>query len=388
MYASCAYSASTQAEFYKAEAELLRFGDSLVHSPCAKYMKSTLLAIDAVFAIRMAHDVNLPIVALITAYDLTDWRYGGDTTRSVHARRPEFQFPPECLGVATEALHYMQTMDWVAENAREDTLVSIDTVLRLHEYLMNGRARDNRYHGFRTKELPNKKGSKPADIPSEVHELCRFINEDYFSPLGQASVIHHAFEGIAPFDEFVDRTGLVLAFMSMFKRGIFPHGYMVPICWGASVGKEYRQKLKDSSRDKSSRKEHEHYRECWAVYNAQNTLMSVVIAKSFLAAADRLRTLWRSQGIRIPSNSAIDRLLDLFLTTPGLSTIRASEVIGKSYSATSEAMSQLSRAGIVRELAIDGRERIFICEQSAAMITKFVDELIRASEKAERNRAI
>lgn len=388
MYTSCTYSASTQAEFYKAEAELLRFGDSLVHSPCAKYMKPTLLAIDAVFAIRMARDVSLPIVPLITAYDLTDWRYDGDTTRSVRARRPEFQFPEEYLASATEALHYMQTMDWVAENTDEKTVVTLDTVLRLHEYLMNGKSCDNRYHGFRTSDLPGKKGSNPANIPGEVNDLCQFINQDFYSPLGQASVIHHSFEGIAPFDEFVDRTGLVLAFMSMFKRGIFPHGYMVPICWGASVGKDYRKKLKDSSRDKSSIKEHEHYRECWALYNAQNTLMSVVIAKSFLATADRLRTMWRSQGIRIPSNSAMDRLLDLFLTMPGVSTIRASEVIGKSYSATSEAMFQLVKAGIVREVALDGRERIFICEQSAAMITEFVEELIKASEKAENNRTI
>lgn len=379
-YANYSYSAETQADFYKAEATLLRFGDKLSHSPCAKYMKGTLLTFDAIFAIRMSHDVVLPAVPLITAYDLTDWRYQGDTRKSVRARLPEFQFADKDLDLATEALHYMQTMSWVADNA-QDTTITIDTVLRLHDMLMNGKMGANRYEGFRTSFLPHKKGSDPALIASEINDLCRFANTESYSPIGQASVIHHAFESIVPFESMIDRTGLVLAFMSLFKRGLFPHDYMVPICWGASLEKEYRKLLKDSSRNKASQT-HEHYRECWAAYNARNTYMSVVIADSFLSATDRLRTKWRSQGFQIPNNSALDRLLDLFLCYPGVSTIRAADVIGKSYGATNEAMRQLAKAGIVREVALDGRERIFICEQSAAMITNFVENLVKVSAQA------
>lgn len=380
-YASYSYSASTQADFFKAEAALLRFGDKLSHSPCAKYMKSTLLAFDAIFAIRMSHDVVLPVVPLITAYDLTDWKYQGDTTRSVRARLPEFQFDDQHLDMATEALHYMQTMSWVADNA-QDITITIDTVLRLHDMLMNGKAETNRYEGFRKSFLPHKKGSDPSTIASEINDLCQFANTISYSPLGQASVIHHAFESIVPFESMIDRTGLVLAFTTLFKRGLFPHAYMVPICWGASLEKEYRKILKDNSRNKSSLQTHEHYRERWAAYNARNTYMSVVIADSFLTAADKLRTKWRSQHLQVPANSALDRLLDLFLCVPGISTIRAAEVIGKSYGATNEAMRQLAKAGIVREVALDGRERIFICEQSAAMITAFIDNLEKVGSRA------
>jgi len=344
-------------------------------------MKSTLLAFDAIFAIRMSHDVVLPVVPLITAYDLTDWRYQGDTKRSVRARLPEFQFQDEHLDLATEALHYMQTMSWVADNA-QDLTITIDTVLRLHDMLMNGKAETNRYEGFRKSFLPHKKGSDPSKIASEINDLCQFANTISYSPLGQASVIHHAFESIVPFESMIDRTGLVLAFTALFKRGLFPHAYMVPICWGASLEREYRKVLKDNSRNKSSIQTHEHYRERWAAYNARNTYMSVVIADSFLTAADKLRTKWRSQGLQVPANSALDRLLDLFLCMPGISTIRASEVIGKSYGATNEAMRQLAKAGIVREVAIDGRERIFICEQSAAMITTFIDNLEKVGSRA------
>ncbi len=381
-YAGYSYSALTQAEFYKAEAELLRFGDKLSHSPCARYLQSTLLAIDAIFAIRMTHDFTLPAVPLITAFDLTDWKYHGDTKRSVRAQLPEFQFPEAYLPAATQALHYMQAMDWVSSNTQADTVITMDTVLHLHEILLSGATGDRRYHGFRTSYLPHKKGSDPAYIPLEINDLCRFANTESYSPIGQASVIHHAFERIVPFESMIDRTGLVLSFMSLYKRGLFPHGFMMPICWGASIDKEYRRKLKDSSRNISS-EEHELYREHWAIYNARNTYMSVVIADSFLTAVEHLRTKWRSQDLRIPTNSAMDRLLDLLLAVPGLSTIRAADVIGKSYGATNEAMRQLAKANIVREVALDGRERIFICEQSAAMITEFVDNLAKMGDKAE-----
>ena len=121
---------------------------------------------------------------------------------------------------------------WVVENARPDTVVTLDAVLHLHDMLINGSTDDNRYQGFRTSFLPHKKGSDPAAIPAELSDLCCFANSEMYSPFGQASVIHHAFERMVPFDSMIDRTGLVLSFMSLFRRGLFPHGYMVPICWG------------------------------------------------------------------------------------------------------------------------------------------------------------
>lgn len=382
-YSDYYYSAATQADFFKAESNLLLLEERIARSPNAKYMKGTLLAIDAIFAIRIAHDEVLPVVPLVTAFDLNEWKYRGDTGRSVKARLPEFRFPESSLDAAAEALHYMQTMDWVAKETRADTPVTLETVLHLHEMLLNGAPNDNRYHGFRSAPLPSGQGADPLRIATEIDELCAFANTESYSPLGQSSIIHHAFERIAPFDTLVDRTGLALAFLSMFKRGLFAHGYMVPICWGASIEKNFRRKLRTASRDQSSPEAHERNRERWAAYNARNTHMSVVIADSFLAASGKLRAKWRSQNLQIPANSALDRLLDLFLAMPGLSTIRAAEIIGKSYGATNEAMRQLTQAGIVSEIAVDGRERIFICEQSAAMLTEFVESLVAVGQKAE-----
>lgn len=42
------FSADTQAAFFSAEAEMIRFGERAAQLPHAEYLKNTLLAIDAV----------------------------------------------------------------------------------------------------------------------------------------------------------------------------------------------------------------------------------------------------------------------------------------------------------------------------------------------------
>ena len=45
-------------------------------------------------------------------------------------------------------------------------------------------------------------------------------------------------------------------------------------------------------------------------------------------------------------------------------------------------MRQLVKAGIVKEVAVDNRERVFVCDQSAALIADFVDNLEKMGEAA------
>ena len=378
------YSAQTQAAFYKAEADLIRFGERAAHMPHAEYMKNTLLGIDAVFAVRMTRNVSLPPVPLIVSYDVADWKYDGDIERCLCTTRPMLLLPDEFTDATIEAVRYMQALQWVSDIAVEGFKATPATLAQLNDILVNGKnAAELGNNKYRDAFLPYKKGSAPQDIPARMHELCDFANGDYFSPLGQASVIHHAFERIVPFDSMIDRTGLLFAFMPMFRRKLFTCGFPVPICWGASLEPEFRKTLKDASRGEENGESHIHYRERWAAYNARNTSMAVTIANMFLQKVEKLRETWRSTpGLKIPANSATDKLLDLFLAIPRLATKHAASCIGKSYGATNEALHQLVKAGIVKEVAIDNRERIFICEQSTALIEDFVLELERISKAA------
>ena len=376
------FSADTQAAFFNAEAEMIRFGERAAQLPHAEFLKNTLLAIDAVFAVRMAHDVSLPPVSLIVLSSVAEWRYENDVERCLATTRSMLRLPEEMGEATIEALHYMQALEWISRISKPGFAATPETIVRLNEILLYGINFEEHDHGFRKTYLPYKKGSVPLEIPREIKKLCDFCNGDYFSPLGQASVIHHAFERIVPFDAMIDRTGLLFAFMPMFRRGLFANELMVPICWGASLEREYRRTLKDASRKELTSESHKVYKEQWAAYNARNTSMGVVIANMFLSKVSKLRENWRSCGLKIPANSATDKLLDLFLAIPQLATRHAASCIGKSYGATNEAMRQLVKAGIVKEVAIDNRERVFVCDQSAALIADFVERLEKMGEVA------
>lgn len=215
------FSADTQAAFFSAEAEMIRFGERAAQLPHAEYLKNTLLAIDAVFAIRMVHDVALPPVPLIVLFDVAGWKFDDDVERCLASMRSMLRLPEETSGTVIEALHYMQALEWVSSIAKPGFEATLETVVRLNEILLYGISSEERGHGFRKTYLPYKKGSVPLEIPREVKKLCDFCNGEYFSPLGQASVIHHAFERMVPFDSMIDRTGLLFAFMPMFRRGLF-----------------------------------------------------------------------------------------------------------------------------------------------------------------------
>ena len=101
------FSADTQAAFFSAEAEMIRFGERAAQLPHAEYLKNTLLAIDAVFAIRMVHDVALPPVPLIVLFDVAGWKFDNDVDHCLAMMRSMVRLPEEASDAAIEALHYM-----------------------------------------------------------------------------------------------------------------------------------------------------------------------------------------------------------------------------------------------------------------------------------------
>lgn len=105
------FSADTQAAFFGAEAEMIRFGERAAQLPHAEYLKNTMLAIDAVFAIRMTHDVALPPVPLIVLFDVAGWKFNNDVDHCLAMMRSMVRLPEETSGAAIEALHYMQALE-------------------------------------------------------------------------------------------------------------------------------------------------------------------------------------------------------------------------------------------------------------------------------------
>ena len=121
------FSADTQAAFFSAEAEMIRFGERAAQLPYAEYLKNTMLAIDAVFAIRMTHDVALSPVPLIVLFDVAGWKFDNDVDHCLAMMRSIVRLPEEASGAAIEALHYMQALEWISRISKPGFAASPET---------------------------------------------------------------------------------------------------------------------------------------------------------------------------------------------------------------------------------------------------------------------
>ena len=91
-----------------------------------------MLAIDAVFAIRMVHDIALPPVPLIVLFDVAGWKFDNDVERCLASMRSMLRLPEETSGTVIEALHYMQALEWVSSIAKPGFEATLETVVRLN----------------------------------------------------------------------------------------------------------------------------------------------------------------------------------------------------------------------------------------------------------------
>lgn len=268
----------------------------------------------------------------------------------------------------------MRAMDWVSRNIPQGSAITVETVRYVHELCLSGFVEEGKCRGFRTQEpypfLPGGQSRPPDDVPNLMGLLCNFVSDNMFSPIGQSSVFHFEFEKIYPFDEVVDLTGLALSYAILFRRGLVCHPLIVPFSWLGSVDSLCRKSLLHpyGESEHAYEKNRAYYKNKWAIFNSRNTVSGVKIVKVFLSSAAQLEKVWLSKLPQLTANSTARKLLLLLLGTPRVSVSQAASNIGKSFSATNEALNRLEQVGIVTSHALNGKERVFIAEQSVALI--------------------
>ena len=89
---------------------------------------------------------------------------------------------------------------------------------------------------------------------------------------------------------------------------------------------------------------------------------------------DRVRELqsgWRGRVGRICRDSAVSLLIDALPAAPVLPTSTASELVGRSFQATSLAMERLVEAGVVVQVSVGRRNRAFEAHELVDAFTAF-----------------
>lgn len=270
---------------------------------------------------------------------------------------------PNASTTAIEVLSNIDAMVLAVDEAARASRFEIPQIIAIHKRLME-RAEINRIAGtIRTQQNwigGNDYNPCGADFvpppPEEVDELladlCEAINDDLWSPLLQAALIHAQFETIHPFDDGNGRTGRALIHVVLRRRGLAPR-YVPPISVTIAATKSrYIDGLTNFRRDATSK---------WIEYFADVAGRAARLAKAYLEAVETLRAEWRHHVSRMQkaprADAAAWAIIEVLPAHPMITVAVASATTGRSKPSIYQAFEQLEAAGVLVPLSTGRRNR-------------------------------
>lgn len=261
------------------------------------------------------------------------------------------------LDKAIEAYRFIEAIDLVTGINNSELFASPENILKLYDSCDDSIRSTRKGTTFRqTPYFPPNDNTvestyipaRPEEIESLVADYCDFINADVLSPLIQASISQFQFEAVRPFDQNLDRmerlsVHYIFANRKMLESIIFPVSFFPP-----QSKEEFFALLLPSLevatiRDVSMSDLIDRLI-LYTVEVAQDLLLFVVSLHNALSG---LVDKWKTKLERVDRGSATELLLLELAGRPVLTIKQACELIGKSFSTTSEAFERLENAGIV-----------------------------------------
>jgi Fic family protein len=281
---------------------------------------------------------------------------------------------------ADEVLGNIDAMTWAVETLSAANAVTVDGVLEVHERLL---ARTPlREHAGRIRTVQNWIGGSsfnpcsaafvpppPDHVEGLLADLCAFVDDDALPPVAHAAIAHAQFETIHPFVYGNGRTGRVLVHVVLRRRGVAPR-ILPPISlvlatWSRSyieglTATRYRGRADSSAAHEGTN--------AWIGLFASACRRAVDDAVAVEEQVATIQQGWRGALGTVRSGSAAELLLGALPGAPIVSVSSASDLIGRSFQATNEAMTRLEAAGVVRQINIGRRNRAF---EAPAIIDAF-----------------
>ena len=192
----------------------------------------------------------------------------------------------------------------------------------------------------------------PEEVKRLLKDLCVAINDDLWSPLVQAALVHAQFETIHPFADGNGRTGRALVHVALRRRGLAPH-YVPPVSVAIAATKpRYIQGL-TSFRFSDI--------ESWIEYFAGAAARSAHLAKAYLGAVETLRSEWRAKVQRLPDAPRGDAtawgVIDVLPAHPIITVSVAAAATGRSKPSAYQAFEQLVHADVLIPLSANRRNQ-------------------------------
>ena len=272
---------------------------------------------------------------------------------------------------AREILGNIDAMTWAVDTIGPGSVISVDTLLETHRRLLAGSRMEE--HGGRLREVQNWTGGSgynpcsasfvpppPEIVDDLLADLVEFCNSDSLPAMAQAAVAHAQFETIHPFADGNGRTGRALIHMVLRRRGlglrILPPVSLILATWSQDyieglTGTRYVGAAESlAARTGINR---------WIALFASACLRAVEDASSFERQVREIQASWRERVGRARRDSAVNLLISVLPNAPVLTTTTASELVGRSFPATSMAIERLVAAGVLVQVSVGRRNRAY-----------------------------
>ena len=284
---------------------------------------------------------------------------------------------------AREILGNIDAMTWAVDTIGPGTAISVDTLLETHRRLLAGSRMEE--HGGRVREVQNWIGGSgynpcsasfvpppPEVVDDLLADLVEFCNSDSLPAMAQAAVAHAQFETIHPFADGNGRTGRALVHMVLRRRGfglrILPPVSLILATWSQDyieglTGTRYVGAAESSiARSGINR---------WIALFASACRRAVEDASHFEGQVREIQASWRERLGRARRDSAVNLLISVLPNAPVLTTTTASELVGRSFPATSMAIERLVSAGVLVQVSVGRRNRAYEAPELIDVFTAF-----------------
>ena len=284
---------------------------------------------------------------------------------------------------AREILGNIDAMTWAVDTIEQGSAITVDTLLETHRRLLAGSRMEE--HGGRVREVQNWTGGSgynpcsasfvpppPELVEDLLDDLVGFCNNDSLPALAQAAVAHAQFETIHPFADGNGRTGRALIHMLLRRRGlglrILPPVSLILATWSQDyieglVGTRYVGAAESSAAHSGINR--------WIALFASACLRAVEDASRFERQVRALQSSWSERVGRTRRDSAVNLLISVLPNAPVLTTTTASELVCRSFPATSMAVERLVAAGVLVQVSVGRRNRAYEAPELIDVFTAF-----------------
>jgi len=272
---------------------------------------------------------------------------------------------------AIEVLANIQAMVYGIGQIEENKPITLELILSIHEHLLAG-TRLSEYGGKLRQEQNWIGGSdfNPCSanyvpppwelVKGSMEDLIAFCNSNDLPAVAQAAIAHAQFETIHPFIDGNGRTGRILIQLILRRRGlatrVSPPISLILATWARDYvsGLTATRYIGDHLSVEAQKGIN-----TWVGRFAAACSRSVIDAMEFEARAQKIENEWRSRLKNVRKGSSTDLLLQKLVGAPVLTVKSASMLTRKTLVATNNAINQLVEAGILHQVGIGRRNRVY-----------------------------